>query len=212
MILDHENSSALESALAALRSGEVFVYPTDTLYGFGGDARSPECIAKLYDIKRRPQSMPVSILVRSGEMITDYARVTQTAGTLIRHFLPGALTLVLPAAPRRELPEKLFSADGCLGFRVPDHPFCKRVTEAFPYPVISTSVNISGTKVMHRIAEIEECFGEKLSLFIRDRALEKRPHAAGSTVVKVDREDRLHLLREGAIPFAEVRTLIHHKS
>lgn len=211
MILDHEDSSALESALAALRSGEVFVYPTDTLYGFGGDARSGECIAELYDIKRRPQSMPVSMLVHSGEMITEYARVTQAAGTLIRHFLPGALTLVLPAEPG-ELPERLYGGDGFLGFRIPNHPFCKRVTEAFPYPVISTSVNISGMKAMHRIAEIEECFGEKLSLFIRDGALEKRPHGAGSTVVKVDREDRLHLLREGAIPFASVEALIHHRS
>ncbi|MDZ7821414.1 MAG: L-threonylcarbamoyladenylate synthase [Candidatus Marinimicrobia bacterium] len=163
VILDDEDSSALESTLAALRSGELFVYPTDTLYGFGGDARSGECIAELYDIKRRPQSMPVSMLVHSGEMITEYARVTQAAGMLIRHFLPGALTLVLPAARRsRELPEKLLQRAGRLPRlshrRSPSSR--KRVTEAFPYPVISTSVNISGMKAMHRIAEIEECFGK----------------------------------------------------
>lgn len=211
MIIDHENRLAMEKVLDALHDGDIFVYPTDTLYGFGGDARSAENIRKIYEIKERPPHMPVSIIVKDPGMISEYACVSDLSASLIRHFLPGALTLVLPAGDR-ELPEQLFGENRYLGFRIPDHPFCKKIMEVFPHPLISTSVNISGKEAMKRIGDIKKYFGDRIPLLICDSELEKKCDPSGSTVIKVDRKDKLHLLREGKLSFSGIKDTIHHMS
>ena len=194
-------------AIKALLDQELFVYPTDTIYGFGGAAISEKVIETLYTLKERPVNMPVSMLVRDADMLNEYANISLKAKKLIDRFLPGALTLVLPAK-EISLPDKLFSVKGYLGFRIPDHEFCRKLTQVFNEPVITTSVNISGRPALNRISDIEKQFGGKVDLLISDRDLENKRNAKGSTVVMISEDDDLKLLREGWIPEEEIhRTL-----
>ena len=206
MIVDHSTKQALDSALIALNNEEVFVYPTDTIYGFGGDARSDKVIEQLYDIKGRSEHMPVSMLIHDLDMMRKYARISDKATKLIKHFLPGALTLVLPAN-HVELPQKLFSVQGYLGFRIPDHRFCSKLTQHFDGPVITTSVNRSGKPALNKIIDIEKQFGNRVNLLIQDMQLEQKADATGSTVIMITKDDDLKILREGSILEKEIRQI-----
>ncbi len=207
MIIDYQLASAKKKVLDALKDEELFVYPTDTLYGFGGDARSQSVIQRAYEVKKRPQNMPISILVRDMKMMQDLAHISEKTAEIIRQFLPGALTLVLPAK-NMSLPERLYSDNHYLGFRIPDHPFCRAMLEHFQYPIISSSVNISQTSALTNIHDIEEQFGNEVQLFISDSRLNNAQHSLGSTVIKMTDDSELQLLREGSIPFIEINRLL----
>ncbi|MCK4813958.1 MAG: threonylcarbamoyl-AMP synthase [Candidatus Marinimicrobia bacterium] len=206
MIIDYQLASAQKKVLDALKDEELFVYPTDTLYGFGGNARSQNVIQRIYEVKKRPQNMPVSILVRDIKMMQDFAHISERTAKIIRRFLPGALTLVLPAKDM-SLPKRLYSDNRYLGFRIPDHPFCRAILEHFQYPIISTSVNISHTPALTSIQDIEGQFGNEVQLFISDSRLNNAQHSLGSTVIKMTDDSELQLLREGSILFTEINRL-----
>lgn len=203
MIIDYRHEDALSFTLEALKSDKIFVYPTDTIYGFGGDARSDKVIHDLYELKARPDDMPVSMLVRDLAMLSRYAQISPKALKLVETFLPGALTLVLPAK-EMDLPQKLFSLQGYLGFRIPDHEFCKRLSGNFDAPIITTSVNTSGQPAINSISEIDSQFGKKLELLIADPELDGIMEPKGSTVIMITINDELKILRKGAIPEKDI--------
>ena len=198
MINSYLEDIALTKALEALKSEEVFIYPTDTLYGFGGDAMSSKVLDKLYSLKRRPENMPVSMIVRDKIMLSQYAHIPAKADVLIDQFFPGALTLVLPAKDII-MPNKLFSVQGYLGFRIPNHDFCRELSEVFEGPIITTSVNFSGKAPLNNINSINDQFGNEIKLIISDPKLDSSTEALNSTVVMISKDESLKVLREGAV-------------
>lgn len=203
MIYDYGDRLLWQELLPALESGQIFVYPTDTIYGLGARADSRQALEKLYQLKRRPAHMPLSMLVPDVDAVRGYALLTKTAETIARHFLPGALTMVLPALNKR-LPEMLYSDTGDLGFRIPDHPFCHNLMRRTLFPVVSSSVNYSGEPALHKMSDIEAAFASEVRLMIRDKALDQCINPSVSTVIRIDRNKRVRLLREGLIPFSEI--------
>jgi L-threonylcarbamoyladenylate synthase len=203
MKMNMNDKLALKKVLEALHAGEVFVYPTDTIYGFGGNALSEKTIQKVYELKKRPLSMPVSLLVRNIKMLEEYAHISEMTGKIIEHFLPGALTLVLPAG-KKDLSPHFYSDGDFLGFRMPDHDFCRSMMKNVSGPVITTSVNISGSPELRTIGDIEKYFGQSVDLFIYDPLLESREISSGSTVIKIGKDDDISLLREGPISFSDI--------
>ncbi len=199
MIVNYHENMALASALKALERGDIFVYPTDTIYGFGGDASSFDVLDKLYSLKQRPETMPVSMIVRNIDMMSHYAHVSKTAEKLIEQFLPGALTLILPAK-ENVLPDKLFSVEGFLGFRIPDHEFCLAMSKDFERPIITSSVNLSGKAALNDINTISDQFGGKVDLMISDPKLDSIAEPLSSSVVMILKDGSIKVLREGAIP------------
>jgi len=198
MINSYLEDITLAKALKALKSEEVFIYPTDTIYGFGGDAMSSKVLDKLYSLKRRPENMPISMIVRNKMMLSQYAHVPAKADLLIDQFLPGALTLVLPAKDI-VMPNKLFSVQGYLGFRIPNHDFCRELSEAFEGPIITTSVNLSGKAPMNNIKSINDQFGNEIKLMISDPKLDLSTEALSSTVVMISNDESFKILREGVV-------------
>jgi len=134
----------VEEAARVLRHDGIVVYPTDTIYGLGGDAFSDEAILKVYEAKRRPLSQPVSIAVSCCDMIHGVARVDDYAAGFIDHFLPGPVTVVLPA--RNSLPGILTGGTGMIGIRFPRHPIALRLISLIDTPITATSANITGAK------------------------------------------------------------------
>ncbi len=207
MIVSHTDLNAKKYALACLRDENVFVYPTDTLYGFGADASSEKALERLYDIKMRPASMPLSILVANVEMLDKYAQISLLSEKLIEAFLPGALTLVLPAKDVN-LPKRLFNLESYLGFRLPDHKFCLDLAKEFNKPYVTTSVNISGQAPLNNINDIQKAFSTKVELMIKDEKLESSSPNQGSTVVMIDKQSNLKILREGVISERDIFAIL----
>ncbi len=119
----------VESAVEILKHDGIVVYPTETVYGLGGDAFSDEAILKVYEAKKRPLSMPISIAVCSCDMIHGVAKTDDRALGFIDRFLPGPVTVVLPA--RNSVPDVLTGGTGMIGIRFPSHPVALRLIEMF---------------------------------------------------------------------------------
>ncbi|MBP1927619.1 L-threonylcarbamoyladenylate synthase [Methanolinea mesophila] len=132
----------IDRAVQVLRQDGLVVYPTETIYGLGGDALSEEAILKVYEAKQRLLSKPISIAVSSEEMICWVARVDDLAGEFIDRFLPGPVTVILPA--KKVIPEMLTVGLGKVGIRFPDHPLALQLIDRFDAPITATSANISG--------------------------------------------------------------------
>lgn len=134
----------VEHAVEILRHDGTVVYPTDTIYGLGADAFSDEAILKVYEAKRRPLSQPISIAVGSCDMIFGVAKPDDEALEFIGEFLPGPVTVVLPA--RNSVPPILTGGTGMIGIRLPAHPLAIHLINLLDSPITSTSANMHGAK------------------------------------------------------------------
>ena len=186
---------AAKKAAEVLRKGKLVLYPTDTLYGLGADATNPKALARLRELKGREKKKPLSVLVPDHASISRYAHMSETARSLAARFLPGALTLVLPATDR--IPAEI-TLNGAIGIRIPDDPFCRALAQAFGKPITATSANKSGRETPATVEEVICQFGpdaHEIALAIDGGS---RKGNIGSTVVSVAGETP-YVLREGAV-------------
>jgi L-threonylcarbamoyladenylate synthase len=127
-------TAAQQRALEVLAAGGVLAFPTDTVYGVGGDATNPSVAQRVAALKERPEGKPFPMLVADMEMAKEYGIFSPEAETVAKERWPGATTLLVPD---RE-------GNGKVGLRVPDHAWVRGLIAAFGKPVIGTSANTSG--------------------------------------------------------------------
>ena len=125
----------------SLQAGKVIIYPTDTVYGIGCDATNKQAVSRVYSIKKRDPSKPVSVIMGSIRMIKEYCEVTQEQQKLIEKYLPGPFTFILKQ-------KKPLACDtpGTLAVRIPDYAPIVKACEILGKPIVTTSANISGSK------------------------------------------------------------------
>jgi L-threonylcarbamoyladenylate synthase len=134
----------IEKAVSVLMHDGLVVYPTETLYGLGADAFSDEAILNVYEAKKRPLGMPISIAVSDFDMLYAVARVEPDMEKFLQTFLPGPVTVILEA--RRSVPTILTGGTGMIGIRMPSHELALRLIEKFDAPITATSANLHGAK------------------------------------------------------------------
>ena len=122
----------------------LVVYPTETIYGLGGDAFSEDAIRKVYEVKNRPLSMPLSIAVSDLDMMAAVTHIGPKEEEFIDNFLPGPVTVIVKA--RSFLPAMLTVGTGLIGIRYPAHPVAIDLISRFDSPITATSANQSGAK------------------------------------------------------------------
>jgi len=135
-------SQRIEKAVHVLMRDGLIVYPTDTLYGLGGDAFSEEAVFKVFEAKGREFHKPISIAVSDVDMISAVAVVDEVAQVFIDKFLPGPVTIILKA--RSIIPSILTAGTKRIGIRYPDHEIALELISRFDSPITATSANISG--------------------------------------------------------------------
>ncbi|MGI9658161.1 MAG: L-threonylcarbamoyladenylate synthase [Gaiellaceae bacterium] len=186
---------SVERAVDALRAGGVAIIATDTVYGLVARASDATATARIYELKQRPASMPLAVLMHDVEaLLSALGELDERTRRAITATLPGAYTLVIPA------PESRFASlatEAGLGVRVPH--LSKRanaVAEAVG-PLASTSANSHGGADAARVADVPQRVRAGVDAILDDGRLPGTP----STVVDLTgREPRV--LREGAIPSA----------
>jgi L-threonylcarbamoyladenylate synthase len=186
------------TAAAALRRGELVVYPTDTFYGLGALASLPEALAHLAAAKLRPEGKPLPLV--ASDASTAFAlweEVPEAARRLAERFWPGPLTLV--AAASSGLPEALVLG-GAVGVRVPGLALARELSRLAGGPIVSTSANPAGGGAPTTAAGLDPALLERIEL-----VLDGGPTPGGlpSTVVEV-RPSGARLLRDGAVPWSEI--------
>ena len=193
-----DDRSAIALAVEALRGGSIIAFPTDTLYGVGGDALSPDAVERVRAAKRRDAGKAMPVLLSDVREVDRLASAwPEAAGRLAARYWPGALTLVVPA--RDGVPDGVRS-DGRVALRVPGHPGLRDLILQAGCPLIGTSANLSGEPAALTAAEAAGALGDAVALVLDGG----RVGGAPSTVIAID-DDGLRVLREGAIPAAELR-------
>lgn len=186
-VLDHGAlREELSRAGAVLRRGGLVAFPTETVYGIAVSAERPSSVERLYAIKGRSRSKPMTMMV--ADTVPVFARcpdLSPRAAGLMRRFWPGPLTLVLPDENER-----------LTGFRLPAHPLARGLVREAGVPLFVPSANRSGQPPATTADGVLLQFPSELDLVI-----DGGPAEGGieSTVAQVVGDD-LTILREGAIP------------
>jgi tRNA threonylcarbamoyl adenosine modification protein (Sua5/YciO/YrdC/YwlC family) len=134
---NHPEPRKIARAVEALNDGAVIAYPTDTVYGLGCDIQSKHAIERLYAIKGMERSHPLAFVCPDLSDIARYALVDNQVYRVLRRFLPGPYTFILPAT--REVPKLVQMKRKTVGIRVPDCATTRALAEGLGRPVISTT-------------------------------------------------------------------------
>jgi L-threonylcarbamoyladenylate synthase len=196
--LSDDRDGAIGEAAKAIGEGSLVVFPTDTVYGVGGDAFNQFATGRIFDVKARPRTMPLPILVsRPRQAWALCAEVPNAAAELAAAFWPGGLTLVLPVADGLSL--DLGETKGKIAIRMPAHEDLIELISIVG-PLAATSANLSGVLTPGSVKEIREQLGDGVAVY-----LDGGPAGAdvASTIVDVARW-RPKIVREGAIPKVEI--------
>ena len=132
----------VERAVQVLRRDGIIAYPTDTVYGLGGDAFSDDAVLRVYEAKMRPLGKPISVAVSDTEMLCAIAIVDDLSLDFISRFLPGPVTVILES--RSCFPDLLTVGTGRIGVRIPAHDLALDIIRGLDSPITATSANISG--------------------------------------------------------------------
>ncbi len=190
-----EYQEVVADAVALVASGGVLLYPTDTVYGLGGDATNRQAVARICEVKGRDPAKSMLSMVAHVAMLRKYAKVTPLAFALADRFLPGPLSVILESTGT--LASELIGPLGA-GFRIPDHALCLDLVRLLGRPVVTTSANRSGLPQPQTLDAILAGFGEQLALV--DLVLDAGTLPASSPSTLLDaRGEKAVLLREGVI-------------
>ena len=155
--------SRLDAAAAAVRRGDLVVYPTETVYGLGADALDPTAIERVFEAKGRPRDDPLSLAVADVEAALDLVHPDDRTRAFMDAFLPGPVTVVCPKAGR--VPDALTGGRDRVGVRIPDHEVALALLDRVS-PITATSANRSGAGSVTRPADLDPDLREAVALVL----------------------------------------------
>lgn len=196
--------AGLAQAAAALKAGQLVAFPTETVYGLGGDATDDMAVAKIFAVKGRPDFNPLISHVATVDAARALVEWNEEAERLTERFWPGALTLVLPRAA--DCPISLLASAGLdtLAVRVPGHPLARQLIEQAGCPIAAPSANKSGGISPTTADHVVQSLGDEVAGII-----DGGPCTIGleSTVVDVS-GDHPVLLRPGGIAAEDIEAVV----
>ena len=188
-----------------IKRGRVIGVPTDTVYGLSADPFNLAAIEQVFQIKGRPESRALPILVSSIEQAVELVRDVPDAFLMLAHkFWPGALTLVVEATHR--LPLKVTGNTGHVALRWPNSRIATALIEAAGGPVTGTSANLSGFPSCTTAEQIVKQLGNRLPLILDGG---DTGSVLASTIVRIEGEDWT-LVREGAVAESDIQKAFHN--
>lgn len=200
-IFEDAMENQVELAIEVLKQGGIAAFPTDTVYGIGGNAFIEQAVAKVYQIKQRPRHLALPLLISSKPDLERVARVVpEVAWRLADRFLPGGLTLVLKKAA--VVPDIVAPGD-TVAVRIPDHPIPIALIRGLGAPLIGTSANLSGGASPVTAQQVWAQLGNKVDIIVDGGRCR---WGVESTVVDVSGEFP-RVLREGVVPRREIEEL-----
>ncbi|GBD11036.1 Putative threonylcarbamoyl-AMP synthase [bacterium HR23] len=185
---------ALQEAVAVLAGGGIVAFPTDTVYGLGGDVFREEAGEKVFLVKGRPEGMPLPVLLAFPQDVERVAvAIPPVAYRLMERFWPGGLTLVLPKAPA--VPAIVAARGWTVGVRVPNHPVPRELARRLGSPIHGTSANPSGAPACRTAQEVKSALGGRV-----DYILDGGPAPGGQSTVVDLTGPQPRLVRQGVVP------------
>jgi L-threonylcarbamoyladenylate synthase len=193
----------IETAVQALRDGELVAFPTETVYGLGANAQNPAAVRKIFEAKGRPVSHPVIVHLDSPRFLHRWVReVPETATKLAERFWPGPLTMVMPRAPN--VHDIVTGGQDTVAIRVPSHPMAQQLLTAFGGGIAAPSANRYGKLSPTRAEHVREELGDTVKVILDGGECQI---GLESSIVSFEGQ-AVRLLRPGAVTAAQIRQVV----
>lgn len=163
---ENPNSKELHKVIDILQDGGLIVYPTDTLYAIGCDALNVRAVEKICRIKGvNPQKNNLSIICYDLSNVSEYAKVSNTTFKLMKQYLPGPFTFILPTS--NELP-KIYKNKKEVGIRIPDNVIARELVRLLGNPMLSMSLHDDDNQIEYTTDPelIHEKYNHQIDLVI----------------------------------------------
>ncbi len=197
------NAINIARCAAALRSGGLVAFPTETVYALGCVATSPEAVKKVFEVKDRPKDRPLIVAVsRKRDIANVAAFIPDKAKILIEKFMPGALTVLLDRAPC--IPDEVTSGSNSVAVRIPDNDIARRLIELTGKPVVVPSANTSDKPAPTLASHVKDDLDGKIE-FILDGG--ESSIGIESTIVDA-RTSSPTIIRAGAVTAEQIVSAI----
>jgi len=193
----------IDTAVQALRNGELVAFPTETVYGLGANAQNPAAVRKIFEAKRRPPDHPVIVHLDDPRFLHRWVReVPQAAARLAEAFWPGPLTMVMPRAAN--VHDVITGGQDTIAIRVPSHPMAQQLLTAFGGGIAAPSANRYGRLSPTRAEHVREELGDAVQVILDGGECQL---GLESTIVAFE-SDGLRLLRPGTVTAAMLRSVV----
>lgn len=160
------SAETVADAASLLRDGKLVAFPTETVYGLGGDATNERAVAAIFEAKGRPQFNPLISHVLDAAGARQFVRWSETAERLAARFWPGPLTLVLPRADGSSISLLATAGLDTVAIRAPSHPVAQALIRAAGRPIAAPSANRSGAVSPTRAEHVAESLGERVPMIL----------------------------------------------
>jgi L-threonylcarbamoyladenylate synthase len=193
--LDHPDPDVIRHAAEIIINGGLVVYPTDTLYGLGGDPGNPDAVDRIFMVKGRSRNKPLPLILYHRDDLKNWTRdIPPLSEKLMHHFWPGPLTILFPVS--EHLSPMLTAGTGKIGLRWPRAPVATAIARKAGTAIIATSANPSGKGGIIYASDIVRDLKGLVDLIIDAGDLEP---SEGSTIVDAT-GGHIRIIRKGAIP------------
>lgn len=191
---DNPNDREIRKIVEILRNGGVIIYPTDTIYAIGCDIYNVKAVQRVCALRGvKPEKANFSMICRDLSNIATFAKVTNEVFRLMKHYLPGPYTFILPATSK--LPNILMNRRKTIGIRVPDNFIVHAIVDELGGPLLTTSVKARENEMPEYITDpelIHEHYGKLVDIVVDGGYGNNVP----STVIDCT-GDEITLLRQG---------------
>ncbi|MEN9363536.1 MAG: hypothetical protein RI903_844 [Bacteroidota bacterium] len=180
-------------AIASLKSGGVILYPSDTIWGLGCDARMDASIEKIFAIKNRPENKGLILLISKIEQLNEYVeQVPEIAWDLV-DFAEDPLTVIYPKG--KNVSPHLLGPEGSIAIRLVKDEFCKGLVYRYQRGIVSTSANLSGEPSPQSFGEITNQIKEQVDYILENPMLKSNPMAKPSKIIQLGLGGEYTLIR-----------------
>jgi len=198
---DNKEKEALSEAADMLINNQLVAFPTETVYGLGGNALSDEAIKKIYQAKGRPSDNPLIVHISSLEQAFEIAQLNDLAKRIATHFWPGPLTIIIP---KKGNLSRYVSSLPTVALRMPNHPIALALISKAKIPIAAPSANLSGRPSPTLAKHVIEDLNGKIAGII---AGGEAKIGVESTVLDLSR-NRPQILRPGEITSEDLAPFI----
>ena len=188
MSSENPDMDLISEAIDIMAKGGVILYPTDTVYGLGANIFNNEAVQRIYEIKKRDPSKPLSVLVQDTESLELIADLNRNSREIVNKWLPGPFTFILN---KKKIVSPYVSASAKVGVRIPDYKIARALASLFP--ITTTSANITNECTLSNPQDILRQIGDTVDLVIDVGDLDK---AKPSTVIDLS-SSKPTLVRNG---------------
>ncbi len=198
-----ELNKKLVDAAKIIRSGGLVVFPTETVYGLGGDATNRDAAKKIYAAKGRPSDNPLIIHIEKPEDAEKYTYTNSAYYKLAERFMPGPITVVLRS--KENIPRETRGGLDTVAVRCPENSIARSLIALCGVPIAAPSANLSGSPSPTMLAHVVDDMNGRVDMIIDGGACDI---GLESTIVAIDECEKATLLRPGKITLEELAEVL----